>query len=74
MIEAQKNKKEKEELEEKLKQFIENTEKTFTKEVNTNGCIGGISELYDSKKPHLPKGTINQAWSVAEVLRIILKK
>ena len=74
MIEAQKNKKEKEELEEKLNQFIENTEKTFTKEVNTNGCIGGISELYDSKKPHLPKGTINQAWSVAEVLRIILRK
>ena len=30
-----------------------------------------ISELYDSKVPYLPKGCFSQAWSVAEVLRII---
>ena len=40
----------------------------------TQGCIGGIAELYDSVKPQQPKGTINQAWSVAEVFRIILGK
>ena len=74
MIEAQKSKKEKEALEGVLKEFANNTIKTFTKEINTNGCIGGISELYDSRKPHLPKGTINQAWSVAEVLRIVIGK
>jgi len=74
MIDCQKNKKEKESLEKILKQFISNVEKTFTKEINTNGCIGGIAELYDSKKPQLPRGTINQAWSVAEVLRIITNK
>ena len=74
MINSQKNKKEKETLENILIEFRKNTLKTFSKEMATNGCIGGIAELYDSKKPHLPKGTINQAWSVAEVLRIIMGK
>ena len=59
---------------EKLEKFIEKTTKTFRKEIFENGCIGGIAELYDSKKPQLPKGAINQAWSVAEVFRIILRK
>ena len=74
MINSQKNKKEKETLEENLNKFRKNVETTFTKEINLSGCIGGISELYDSKKPQLPKGTINQAWSVSEVFRIIIGK
>jgi len=74
MINAQKTKKAKENLEKTLSKFVKNVEATFTKEINTGGCIGGIAELYDSKKPHLPKGTINQAWSVAEVFRIIAGK
>ena len=60
--------------EEKLQKFIQKTTKTFQKELFDRGCIGGIAELYDSCKPYLPKGTINQAWSVAEVFRIILEK
>jgi len=60
--------------EEKLEKFIEKTTKTFQKELFDNGCMGGIAELYDSVKPQLPKGTINQAWSIAEVFRIILRK
>lgn len=60
--------------EEKIEKFVEKTTKTFQKEIFDNGCIGGIAELYDSIKPQLPKGTINQAWSVAEVFRIILRK
>ena len=71
---ATKKKDEKKDLEEKIDKFVEKTNKTFKKELFTNGCVGSISELYDSKKPNLPKGTIAQAWSVAEVLRIILKK
>lgn len=59
---------------EKLEKLIEKTTKTFQKEIFENGCVGGIAELYDSKKPQLPKGAINQAWSVAEVFRIILRK
>ena len=63
---------EKEQLENKIEKFIEKTNRTFKKEINQNGCIGSISELYDSAKPQLPKGAIAQAWSVAEVFRIIM--
>ena len=38
------------------------------------GCIGSISELYDSVKPQLPKGAFAQVWSVAQIFKIILKK
>ncbi len=31
--------------------------------------IGSISEVYDGDPPHLPGGTISQAWSVSELLR-----
>lgn len=74
MLKATKKKEDKKTLKEKIEKFVEKTNKIFKKELNTNGCIGSISELYDSKKPYLPKGTIAQAWSVAEILRIILKK
>jgi predicted glycogen debranching enzyme len=39
-------------------------------EVMTEHGIGSISELYDGDPPHKPSGTISQAWSVAEVLRL----
>lgn len=74
MIEVSKSKKEKELLQNQMQEFRKNVKETFSKEIYTNGCICGISELYDSKKPYMPKGTINQAWSVAEVFRIILGK
>lgn len=74
MLKATKKKEDKKVLEEKIEKFVEKTSKTFKKELYTNGCVGSISELYDSKKPNLPKGTIAQAWSVAEVFRIILRK
>lgn len=73
-LQESKTSEEKKKWEEKLEKFVMKTTKTFQKEIFDNGCIGGIAELYDSKKPQLPKGTINQAWSVAEVFRIILKK
>ena len=31
--------------------------------------LGQISEIADAEAPHLPKGCIAQAWSVAELLR-----
>lgn len=61
-------------IQNKIKKFISKTEKTFTKEVNEEGCIGSIAEIYDSIEPQLPKGTVAQCWSVAEVFRIILGK
>ena len=44
---------------------------TFEKEINDRGCVGSIAEIYDSIKPFEPKGAISQAWSVAEVFRLI---
>ncbi|MEG1363886.1 MAG: amylo-alpha-1,6-glucosidase, partial [Clostridia bacterium] len=67
-------KNEEKKIEEKILAFIERTEKTFKKELYENGCIGNIAEIYDSKKPQLPKGTIAQAWSISEIFRIILGK
>ena len=74
IIKNSKNKKQKVELEEKLEKFRAQIYKTFKNELNDNGCIGSIAELYDSVKPNLPKGAIAQGWSVAEVFRIILGK
>jgi predicted glycogen debranching enzyme len=35
--------------------------------------IGSISEIFDAEAPFTPRGCIAQAWSVAEVLRCLLK-
>ena len=71
MIKSEKRKTYKTKLEEKLKAFQEKTTKTFEKEIFERGCIGSIAEIYDSTKPYEPKGTIAQAWSVAEIIRIM---
>jgi len=70
-IKFEKDRTKKKELQNLRQEFIENTRKTFTKELYERGTIGNISEIYDSKAPYLPKGTMAQAWSVAEVFRII---
>ena len=70
MIKFEKRKTYKTKLQEKLNEFVEKTTKTFKKEINQRGCVGSIAEIYDSTKPYEPKGTIAQAWSVAEILRI----
>ncbi len=73
MAKAEKDKKLKKDLEDKITKFKENTKKTFTKEMLERGTIGTIGEIYDSKLPNLPKGAIAQGWSVAEIFRIIYK-
>ena len=50
----------------KIKALIEG----FEEEMNQDG-IGSISEIYDGDPPHSGKGAISQAWSVAELLRIM---
>jgi predicted glycogen debranching enzyme len=35
--------------------------------------VGQISEIFDAEPPFTPRGCIAQAWSVAEVLRILVK-
>lgn len=31
--------------------------------------VGSISEIFDGDEPHMPRGCVSQAWSVAEILR-----
>lgn len=71
MKEAQKDKLEIAILQEKIDKFKERTYRTFKKEIYERGCIGSLSELHDSRTPFAPKGTFAQAWSVAEIFRIM---
>jgi len=52
----------------KAAKFIE----PLLEHMNTNGCIGQISEIFDGDEPHKPRGCFAQAWSVAEVIRAYL--
>jgi predicted glycogen debranching enzyme len=36
-------------------------------------CLGQVSEIFDGDPPHLPRGCMAQAWSVAEPLRALLE-
>ena len=57
-----------------LKRLIQNTKNTFFEEMEYNSTIGSISEIYDSDPPYKARGAFAQAWSVAEVFRIITEK
>jgi predicted glycogen debranching enzyme len=37
----------------------------------SDACIGTISEVFDAEPPHTPRACVAQAWSVAEVLRLL---
>lgn len=39
--------------------------------VMTQYGIGTVAEIYDGDPPHRPKGAVSQAWSVAELLRMM---
>jgi predicted glycogen debranching enzyme len=39
----------------------------------TETGVGQISEIFDAQEPHNPRGCFAQAWSVAEVLRVLQK-
>jgi predicted glycogen debranching enzyme len=43
------------------------------KEHLTEAGVGQISEIFDADVPHAPRGCMAQAWSVAEVLRVLQK-
>ena len=40
-------------------------------DVMSEAGITTLSEIHDGDPPHAPRGSISQAWSVGEVLRII---
>ena len=70
-IEKNVPKTEQKQIKEKIQKFKDDVTKTFEKEMDERGAIGTIGEIYDSKRPNLPKGTIAQSWSVAEIFRIV---
>jgi glycogen debranching enzyme len=49
--------------------LIEKLFNGFEEEMVIHG-IGSISEIYDGDPPHRPNGTVSQAWSVSELLRM----
>ncbi len=73
VINNEKDKTEKKKLEKEYEKIINNYQKNFTHSMK-EACLGSISELYDSKMPYEPKGAFAQAWSVSEVIKIMLEK
>ncbi|MDR1181425.1 MAG: amylo-alpha-1,6-glucosidase [Bacteroidales bacterium] len=49
--------------------LVEELFHSFEEDMTVHG-IGTVSEIYDGDPPHRPNGTISQAWSVGELLRI----
>jgi predicted glycogen debranching enzyme len=41
--------------------------------VMDGGCVGSISEIFDAEPPFTPRGCFAQAWSVAELARLVVK-
>ena len=39
----------------------------------TEAGLGHVSEIFDGVPPHFPRGCFAQAWSVAEVLRVVVE-
>jgi len=70
-LKYEKNKENKKKCQDELIEFKNKVEKTFIKEFYQRGTIGGIAEIFDSKMPYKPRGTMTQAWSVSEIIRII---
>jgi glycogen debranching enzyme len=66
-----------------LRKFSESAEETETKVAGiltgfeahlSEAGIGQISEIFDADAPFKPRGCFAQAWSVAEVLRVLKKE
>lgn len=47
---------------------------SFAVHIESEGCLGNVSEIFDGNMPHTPKGCFAQAWSVAELLRCYVEE
>ncbi len=54
----------------KSRRYIEKILEGFSAHLEEEG-IGQISEIFDGDPPHTPRGCFAQAWSVAEILRVL---
>jgi predicted glycogen debranching enzyme len=41
--------------------------------LTSGGCVGSVSEIFDAEPPFTPRGCFAQAWSVAELARLVVK-
>lgn len=73
ILKAEKDDKQKKKLQDDFNKFVDDVYVTFKKEIYAEEGICTISEIYNSKLPYTAGGTFSQAWSVSEVLRIILR-
>ena len=71
MLEVQKTKTKKEDLQMRLNNFVENVRNVFIPEFEEGKTVGGLPEIYDSIRPYEAKGAFEQAWSISEIFRII---
>lgn len=74
LMESEEDEAHKKEFMNTLSQFKVDIAKTFTNELINGNTCGNICEVYDAVNPKQGKGAFAQAWSVAEVFRIILDK
>lgn len=51
--------------------FIATHLKPLIDHLDKSGCLGSINEIFDGDAPHKPQGCTAQAWSVAELLRVL---
>lgn len=51
--------------------FIRSHLQPIIAHIGNEGCIGSINEIFDGNAPHTPRGCVSQAWSVAELLRVL---
>ena len=76
ILNAESNQEEKENLESTINKFRINTAYTFINEIYNGNTQNGICELYDGdiNEDSRGKGAFQQAWSVAEIFRIIFDR
>lgn len=73
IINSEKDRIEKEKYVIEKEKFVEKIFSTFKKELYAKEGLGSISELYNSDLSAKPGGTIAQAWSVSEILKIVTR-
>lgn len=55
----------------KYNDFLEDTKKTYLKNLYQKPCVMSINEINDSTFPYDGKGAISQAWSVGAIIKIL---
>ena len=54
------------------RKVVEDWLDNFSKHLD-EACLGQVSEIFDADAPHMPRGCVAQAWSVAEILRAVVE-